>query len=108
MCINCLFKLKTDMKAYTIFKEETRVLDKTRVDEGFMLIFDNGIFASVEFGFSSYSDRGKTTAEVAIIDSKNNWYIFNGKELEQADGTNVNPRVSTNDLVEILNLAKQI
>ena len=96
------------MKAYTTIKEETRVLDKIRVDEGFALIFDNGVIASVKFGFGSYSDEGKTTAEVAIIDSEDNWYIFNGKELEQADGVDVNPRVTTNDLVEILNLAKQL
>ena len=96
------------MKAYTTTKEKAHVLDKIRVDEGFALIFDNGVIASVKFGFGSYSDEGKTTAEVAIIDSKDNWYIFNGKELEQADGPDVNPRVTTNDLVEILNLAKQL
>ena len=96
------------MKAYNTFKEERRALDKIRVDEGFALIFDNGVIASVKFGFGSYSDEGKTTAEVAIIDSEDNWYIFNGKELEQADGVDVNPRVTTNDLVEILNLAKQL
>ena len=96
------------MKVYTTFKEERRVLDKIRADEGFALIFDNGVIASVKFGFGSYSDEGKTTAEVAIIDSEDNWYVFNGKELEQADGPSVNPRVTTNDLVEILNLAKQL
>lgn len=96
------------MKAYTIIKVKTRVLDKIRVDEGFALTFDNGVLASVKFGFGSYSDEGKTTAEVAIIDSKDNWYIFNGKELVKADGIDVNPRVTTNDLVEILNLAKQL
>jgi hypothetical protein len=96
------------MKVYNTFKEEERVLDKIRVDEGFALIFDNGVLASVKFGFGSYSDEGKTTAEVAIIDNKDNWYIFNGKELEEADGVDVNPRVTPNDLVEILNLAKQL
>lgn len=96
------------MKAYTIFKEKARVLDKIRVDEGLALTFDNGVLASVKFGFGSYSDEGQTTAEVAIIDSKDNWYIFNGKELVKADGPDVNPRITTNDLVEILNLAKQL
>jgi hypothetical protein len=96
------------MKAYTIFKEKSRVLDKIRVDEGLTLTFDNGVLASVKFGFGSYSDEGQTTAEVAIIDSKDNWYIFNDKELVKADGPGVNPRVTTNDLVEILNLAKQL
>ena len=96
------------MKVYTTTREERRVLDKIRVDEGFALIFDNGVIASVKFGFGSYSDQGETTAEVAIIDIKDNWYVFNGKELEQSDGPDVNPRVTTNDLVEILYLAKQI
>ena len=96
------------MKVYNTIKEEERVLDKIRVDEGFALIFDNGVIASVKFGFGSYSDEGNTTAEVAIIDSEDNWYIFNGKELEEADGVDVNPRVTPNDLVEILNLAKQL
>jgi hypothetical protein len=96
------------MKAYTTIKEKLQVPSRTLVDEGFTLTFDNGVFASVKFGFGSYSDQGETTAEVAIIDSEDNWYIFNGKELEQADGPDVNPRVTTNDLVEILNLAKQL
>ena len=96
------------MKAYMTFREESTVLDKKRVDEGFTLIFDNGVLASVKFGFGSYSNEGKTTAEVAIIDSKDNWYIFNGKELTKCDGPDVNSHTTTNDLVEILNLAKHL
>ena len=96
------------MKVYTTIREERRVLDKIRVDQGFSLIFENGVIASVNFGFGSYSDEGETSAEVAIIDDDDNWYVFNGKELEQADGPDVNPRVTPNDLVEILNLAKQL
>jgi hypothetical protein len=98
------------MNKYIAFRDEATVLDKKRVDEGFTLIFDNGVLASVKFGFGSYSDEGKTTAEVAIIDDKDNWYIFNGKELERVPDQypDVNPRVTTNDLVEILYLAKQL
>jgi hypothetical protein len=96
------------MNRYNVIKEELQVPSRTLVDEGFTLTFDNGVFTSVKFGFSSYSDQGKTTAEVAIIDSEDNWYIFNGKELVKADGIDINPRVTTNDLVEILNLAKQL
>ena len=96
------------MKAYTTIKEELQVPSRTLVDEGFTLTFDNGVFASIKFGFGSYSDQGETTAEVAIIDSEEYWYVFNGKELKKADGIDVNPRITTNDLVEILNLAKQI
>lgn len=94
------------MNKYNVIKEQ--LSGSKFVDQGFNITLENNVFVSVMFGTGSYSDQGKTTAEVAIIDSKDNWYVFNGKELEQSDGPDVNPRVTTNDLVEILYLAKQI
>jgi hypothetical protein len=96
------------MNNYIAIKETTRGFSKEFTDQGFGLTLSNGVYASVKFGFGSYSDEGKTTAEVAIIDKEDNWYIFNGKELVQAEGTDINPRITTDELVEILNLAKQL
>ena len=94
------------MNKYNVIKEQ--LSGSKFVDQGFNITLGNNVYVSVMFGTGSYSDQGETTAEVAIIDSKDNWYVFNGKELEQSDGPDVNPRVTTNDLVEILYLAKQI
>jgi len=97
------------MNNYTAIKKELKVLDKGLIDQGFTLIFDNGVFASIKFGFGSYSDEGKTTAEVAIIDDKDNWYVFDQDELTICPyGSEVNARVTTDELAEILYLAKQL
>ena len=97
------------MNNYNVIMKKTQVLDKVLVNQGFNLTFDNGVYVSVKFGTGTYSDEGKTTAEIAVIDSDENWYVFNGKELEKfSEGSEVNARMTTNDLVEILYLAKQL
>ena len=97
------------MNNYTAIKEGFKVLDKELFDQGFTLTFDNGVFASVKFGYGTYSDEGKTTAEVAIIDNKDNWYVFDQGELTiYPHGSEINARVTTDELAEILYLAKRL
>jgi len=97
------------MNNYIAIKETTRGFSKDYVDQGFCLTFANDIYVSVRFGTGHYCDQGKTTAEVAVIDKDNNWYIYNDGTLTMCpDGTDVNPRVSTDDLAEILMLAKRL
>ena len=100
------------MNNYITIKEVTPYgvnLSKEHINEGFCLTFANSVYVSVRYGSGNYCDQGETTAEVAVIDKNNNWYIYdNGKLTMCPDGTDVNPRVSTDDLAEILMLAKRL
>ena len=54
---------------------------KTFVDDyshdGFSMSFDNGFTISVQFSKYHRCDAGNTTAEVAIWDKEDNWYLYN-------------------------------
>ncbi len=41
----------------------------------FKMTFLNGYTVSVAFGENSFSDKGRTTAEIAIWDADGNWYM---------------------------------
>lgn len=43
------------------------------VNKGFQIIFENGCTVSIQFGNSTYSDQGKTTAEVGVWDKEGKW-----------------------------------
>jgi hypothetical protein len=77
-------------------------------DDGFSLTFHNDIRVSVQFGSGTYSDKGETTAEVAVIDKYGNWYAFDNGELVVYPEDQVNPRVTTDELADILHLAKEL
>ena len=95
------------MNKYNVIKE--RLSSNTNYfKEGFNMTLENNVYVSVMFGSGTYSDQGETTAEVAVIDSNDNWYIFNGTELVEADGPDINPRTKPDDLIVILNLAKAL
>ncbi len=96
------------MNNYIAIKETTRGFSKEFIDQGFCLTLTNGVYVSVKFGFGPYSDEGKSTAEVAIIDNEESWYIFNDGQLLKSDGTDINPRITTDELVDILVLAKAL
>lgn len=53
---------------------------KTFVDDyshdGFSMSFKNGFTISVQFSKHHRCDAGNTTAEVAIWDKENNWYLY--------------------------------
>jgi hypothetical protein len=94
------------MNKYNVIKEQSA--GSKYVHQGFNMTLENNVYVSVMFGTGAYADQGETTAEVAVIDIKDDWYIFNGKELLKADGTEINPRITPNQLIEILNLAKAL
>jgi hypothetical protein len=77
--------------------------------KGLQLTLSNQVLVSVIFGFGSYSDQGETTAEVAVIDKNDNWYIFeNSKLIPSPDGSDVNSYIEPDQLVDIMYLAKQL
>lgn len=45
--------------------------------ESFGVTFSNNFRVSVVFGEYTYSDKGQTTCEIAVADSRNNWMIRN-------------------------------
>ena len=96
------------MKVYNVTKETMGFESITR--EGFSMVLANGVCVSVIYGDGSFSDKGETTAEVAVTDSKGNWYILSNdnKLVVFPLGADVNPRVTPDELVTILDLAKQI
>lgn len=53
---------------------------KTFVDDyshdGFSMSFENGFTISVQFSKHHRCDAGNTTAEVAIWDKEDNWYLY--------------------------------
>lgn len=48
--------------------------------DGFKMSFKNGFTISVQFSETHRCDEGKTTAEVAIWDAENNWYLYQDGE----------------------------
>jgi hypothetical protein len=96
-----------NIKVYNVTKETFGFESITR--EGFSMLLANGVSVSVIYGDGSFSDKGETTAEVAVTDSKGNWYILADDKLVVFPlGSEVNPNVTPDELVTILDLAKQI
>ena len=44
------------------------------------MTFGNGATISVQFSKYNYSDQGETTAEVAVWDKDDNWYVLNEED----------------------------
>lgn len=98
-----------NIKVYNVTKEKIGFESITR--EGFSMLLANDVCVSVIYGDGSFSDKGETTAEVAVTDKQGNWYILS----ESSDklvafplGSEVIPNVTPDELVTILDLAKQI
>ena len=97
------------MKVYTVTKEKLGFENITR--EGFSMVLANDVCVSVIYGDGSFCDKGETTAEVAVTDTKGNWYVLSessDKLVEFPLGTEVISNVTPDELVTILDLAKQI
>jgi hypothetical protein len=65
-------------------------------NHGYSMTFENGYTISVQFSEMNYccsSSDGKTTAEVAVIDSDGEWY-------QLVDGNDVIGWQSTNDVAK--------
>ena len=71
--------------------------------DGFQMTFENGCTISVQFGKHTYSDQGKTTAEVAAWDDKGNWFIFNeGKWVEIEYSSDVMSRQTAGEVAKLI------
>ena len=96
-----------NIKVYNVTKEKIGFESITR--EGFSMLLANDVCVSVIYGDGSFSDKGETTAEVAVTDTKGNWYILAKDKLVVFPlGSEVIPNVTPDELVTILDLAKQI
>ena len=81
--------------------------------DGFHMTFANGCTISVMFGKHSYSNQGETTAEVAVFDKDNNWYILNEEDnhmslLKVPEYSDVMGHCTSNMVAHIMNLAKNL
>jgi hypothetical protein len=73
-------------------------------DGGFQITFDNNCTISVVYHKYSYSDQGKTTAEVAAWGNKTgNWLVFeDGQWREIPEGSEVMPRKTADEVAELI------
>jgi hypothetical protein len=81
--------------------------------DGFHMTFANGCTISVMFGKHSYSDKGETTAEVAVWDKDGNWYLLNEEDnhmslLKVPEYSDVMGHCTSNMVAHIMNLAKNL
>lgn len=82
-------------KAFKVFKNGFQ--------EGFKITFANGCTISVIFGRGSYSDEGKTTAEVAAFDSDGEWLIWDGTQWTVEPQSDVMPRQTPEQVLNLMN-----
>ena len=81
--------------------------------DGFHMTFGNGATVSVMFGKYNYCDQGETTAEVAVWDQNDDWYIFNEEDnhnslIKVDSGSDVIGHCTSNMVAHIMNLAKNL
>ena len=94
---------------YNLLYEKNMISDRDYGTKGIQITLSNGVLVSVIFGLGSYSDQGETTAEVAVIDRKQNWYVYaNGELVPCPNGSDVNSYIKPDQLVDIMYLAKQL
>lgn len=71
--------------------------------DGFHITFENGCTISVQFGKYTYSDQGKTTAEVGAWHSNGNWMIHQeGDWIEISEGTDVMPHKTADEIAHLM------
>jgi hypothetical protein len=71
--------------------------------DGFQITFENGCTISVQFGPHTYSDQGKTTAEVAAWDNQDNWLMFDGEKWSEVEeGSDVMALQSASDVAKLI------
>jgi hypothetical protein len=73
-------------------------------DGGFQITFDNNCTISVVYHKNSYSDQGKTTAEVAAWNNKTDkWLLFQDKTwIEIPQCSEVMPRKTTAEVAVLI------
>ena len=80
---------------------------------GFQMTFANGCTISVQFSKGSYCDLGETTAEVAVFDKDNNWYILNEEDnhmslIKVEEYSDVMGHCTTDLVAHIIELTKKL
>ena len=75
--------------------------------EGFQMKFDNEVVVSIGFGEMHMCNGGETTSEVAVFRG-NDWFTLEDNQLVETKVSKPMAHCSPDDVVEILNLAKQI
>ena len=94
---------------YNLLYEQNMISGTDYGTKGIQIRLSNGVLVSIIFGFGSYSNQGETTAEVAVIDREDNWYVFaNGELVPCSNGSDVNSYIKPDELVDIMYLAKQL
>ena len=88
-------------------KQFKTFIDSMKLVEGFQMRFDNEVVVSIGFGEMHMCDGGETTSEVAVFRG-NDWFALENNQLIKTKISKPIPHCSVNDVVEILNLAKQI
>jgi hypothetical protein len=80
------------------------VTDEERFHDGFQMEFKNGCRISVMFSKYTYSDAGKTTAEVAAFSKNDNWMVYQeGKWIELPEGTTeIMPRQTPEEVAQLI------
>ena len=79
------------------------VVNNAMNHEGFKMTFANGNTISVMFGPYTYSDSGKTTAEVAAWNEEGYWMLFqDGKWIVVAAGSEVMPRQTAREVANLM------
>jgi hypothetical protein len=73
-------------------------------DGEFQITFDNNCTINVLYHKSSYSDQGKTTAEVAAWSNKTDkWMVFNdGQWIEIPYSSEIMPRQTADEVAELI------
>lgn len=71
--------------------------------EGFKITFANGCTIIFIFGRGSYSDEGKTTAEVAAFDSDGEWLFWDGTQWTVEPHSYVMPRQTPEQVLNLMN-----
>lgn len=76
---------------------------KREFHDGFQMTFENGCTISVQFGKHTFSDAGKTTAEVAAWDNEGNWLMTDGERwFEIVDGEDVISHKTAGDVAKLI------
>ena len=79
------------------------IIDKEMNHDGFHMTFANGNTISVMFGPYTFSDSGKTTAEVAAWNEEGYWMLFqDGKWIVVAAGSEVMSRQTPEQVAEMI------
>lgn len=95
------------MNYYVFLNEDEVSKTHSMVNRGFSLKFKNGVRILVNFGDGTLKNKGATHANVIVVDCNNNRYEFKKNKLHKCKYGSISD-ITSDDLVTIMNLAKQL